>query len=408
MTSVIDSVAEFKSRAVELGISAQLIDDMALKGWSTFATFAHSSGYTPQQPDDKVFVEQVLDPLLGGPGSAAADPRAPAVRRLLYEAWTLCTAELRRRVEMAPQDRPRRLPLQERHARFERLQAKLVGLALVDDLEPSHGLVDLACQQVDEGSIAYIPWSACTTRAQEVHGCKRTKEWRADKDGVLREHSATETATAEIGNELKLKYALQRRGLALDIAGILPFAEHERIIAHMFQELLRDPLPGFAKTSLLQVERADREVFRLLAESTRAGLQPTANGYSVASGVVDLILQNTKLNFLLLQLPGKPAAQAASGASGSTQSAARPSGQKRKVELERPEAKRAKRPARGKPMMPRELAGMAARTAAGKPICFAFNMQSGCSSGKECKRGLHVCARPNCAGDHSLIHCSRP
>eukprot|EP00972_Heterocapsa_arctica_P018073 2670746-Heterocapsa_arctica.AAC.1 len=49
------------------------------------------------------------------------------------------------------------------------------------------------------------------------------------------------------------------------------------------------------------------------------------------------------------------------------------------------------------PSMPPTLIGKAFQTAGGEPICFQFNLQSGCSlasPGGRCPRGFHVCAEP--------------
>ena len=54
--------------------------------------------------------------------------------------------------------------------------------------------------------------------------------------------------------------------------------------------------------------------------------------------------------------------------------------------------------------MPAELVGKAWKTTAGKPICFGYNMTSGCGqaeAGGQCPKGLHVCAVPGCFGAHS-------
>ena len=58
------------------------------------------------------------------------------------------------------------------------------------------------------------------------------------------------------------------------------------------------------------------------------------------------------------------------------------------------------------PRMPKELVGKAFVTASGKPICFGFNLVSGCKlsePGKACPKGMHVCCEPGCFGMHSLL-----
>ena len=270
-----------------LGIDPNLVDDLSDRGWGTFAGYAYSSSYQPSQPDEAPFI-QALTGVLGG--DPLTDPRTPALRRLLYESWTLVTADLRRRVEQAPEDRPRKLPLQERQVRMERLRTKLAGLRIQDDLEPSNALIDEACGLTEEGVLAYIRWSACTKRSQEVDGVRRSKEWKPDRDGFLREHIAVEVPAADVSDLLKLRFALQRRGLALEVAGIMQYMTHELVIDWLLKALLRDPLPGHKRTTLVQAELADRHVWKRLAEETRAGLAPQANGWSRAEAALPAIL----------------------------------------------------------------------------------------------------------------------
>ena len=405
MTALVDSLAEFRARALALNLDSNLVDDLSDRGWGTFAGFAYSSAYQPSQSDETPFLAGVLTPLLGG--DPTVDPRTPALRRLLYESWTLVTSDLRRRVEQTPEDRPRRLPLQERHARMERLRKKLTGVRIQDDLEPSNALIDEACALVEDGSVSYLRWSSCTKRSQEVDGVKKTKEWRADREGFLKEHITVEQPAAELGDLLKLRFALQRRGLALEVAGVMQYLTHELLADWLMKALTKDALPGYKKPTLVQAELADRHVWKRLAEETRSGLAPQPNGWSRAESALPDILKEAEANYLLAQLPGATSHAGTSSSSGGQKRKAEPSNQQPARKQSRTDrGGRSRGKGAGKGPMPPELRGMNSKTSTGQPICFAYNTR-GCSTGPRCQRGVHVCAKPGCEGPHPLKECPK-
>ena len=113
--------------------------------------------------------------------------KAAALRRLFVEAYTLAAADLRSKVERTADDPPKRLPVAERAARFEKLRRRLVGVSLEGDLEPSHHLVDRIVQMVEDGALKYVPWADCTTRADELVGVKVDKTWKPDSTGFVKD-----------------------------------------------------------------------------------------------------------------------------------------------------------------------------------------------------------------------------
>ena len=59
------------------------------------------------------------------------------------------------------------------------------------------------------------------------------------------------------------------------------------------------------------------------------------------------------------------------------------------------------------PVMPAELKGLE-HAIDGQPLCFGFNMRSGCQNSVtdgKCKRGKHVCAVKGCFGSHTAVTC---
>ena len=155
----------------------------------------------------------------------------------------------------------------------------------------------------------------------------------------------------------------------------------------------------------------DKEVFKKLAEQTRAGLDVNLDGTYVLSALMESATVDQKINLLIAprQRPaggqdrytqpqrGSRQVEPAKQASGKGQGSKGKSGK----------GKRAK--GKGKNVtrdyMPKELADKGNMTAThnGKRICFGYNLQ-GCSEEVnhlgECSKGLHVCSRKDCGGNH--------
>eukprot|EP00971_Amphidinium_carterae_P145615 2886032-Amphidinium_carterae.1 len=56
----------------------------------------------------------------------------------------------------------------DRAARGNLQRDRLKGLQVQGYLEPSHALVDEACQMYSDNQLSYIEWALCTRRNQEV------------------------------------------------------------------------------------------------------------------------------------------------------------------------------------------------------------------------------------------------
>eukprot|EP00969_Alexandrium_andersonii_P027866 1215940-Alexandrium_andersonii.AAC.1 len=107
------------------------------------------------------------------------------------------------------------------------LERRLSGLDLRGELEASHALVDACVALYDENRLRYLDWQMCTKRDQELTGEKKDKEWRPDAQGVVRERVVSVKSPADTSTDLRLRFALQRRGLALEVAQLMSFDVHE-------------------------------------------------------------------------------------------------------------------------------------------------------------------------------------
>ena len=413
MAQILESEAVFADRARSFKITEEVITALKAKGWSTHGSYAFSCGHPPGASNEQLFVDSVLKAVLGDDG----DPRRvmdAGLRRLFFESYTLCAADMRSKVERSGDDAPRKLPTAERNDRLDKLITKMSSLNIEGPNEPSNHLVDIVVSMHDDGVLRYISWAECTTREMEMSKTKVDKAWMSDSAGLIREHSFLQLENADTGSDLKLVQALTRRGLALELGRVCSFTKHEVLVRLLIGEYQRSPPHGFRPTSLAQVERADREVFRRIAELTRGGLQGLLGGALPFEVALDRVLAEAGVRMLLIPMQSSSSSAAkevsvTTGATGQLESPVK----KGKTRNDRRRDKKVKKaegaaapvkpapPAPDKAAwargVPKNLKGSAS-TPDGKPICFGYN-SDGCKNGKDCRRE-HVCMV--CFGAHSL------
>ena len=221
----LDSTATFESRVRDLGLGG-IFDRFVDLGWTTLGALAFSAG-TPGAPSSEAaFDERVVGPLVG----TTASSQAALVRRLYFEATTLAAADMRRRVDRVDDDTVPQLPTEEREARRSRLQARLVGLEITGELDPSPSLIHAAHTMSVSGMVKYVPWETCTKFSQEAYLQPKRKQGRSPHaSGVVRERTSSELPTVSVHTTHLLSQALIRRGLAMEIGGVLTCEVHERI-----------------------------------------------------------------------------------------------------------------------------------------------------------------------------------
>jgi hypothetical protein len=398
---MVDSTALFKSRCLATGLSDAATAALTDKGWGTLGTFAFCASNSPSTVTDTTFAEKVVLPILGDRDHADA----PRLRRLHFEAYTMVSAELRRRVETSEQDAPRKLPPQEIAERLEALQKKVLPLKLENALEPSHSLINHVAQFVEEGRLRYIEWSKCTTRTQEVNNLKEDnflKVWKPDASGVIKAVDKASDIRAAVSTDLEVHNALRRRGVAYDVAQAMSFEKHEELINLFFNEMQREPLEGFQKVSLEQVAAADREVHVRLAEKTRGGLARDAQGGLPLDGPLGDVIVSSEVRWLLMPMPKRApmrAAEPTKKADGEGKPT--PKGPPKKTPQGKAGANPNPKKIRKGPM-PAALRGGVPSNEDGKPICFGYNLGT-CRSDGDCTKGLHICCHPKCFQKHAFI-----
>ena len=406
MAQILESEAVFADRARSFGISGEVIADLKAKGWATHGSYAFSCGHTPGAAGEQLFVEAVLRAVLGQDGSPKRVMDA-GLRRLFFESYTLCAADMRSKVERSGDEAPRKLPTAERNDRLGKLIDKMSSLTIEGPNEPSNHLVDMVVAMHDEGVLRYISWAECTTREMEMGKAKIDKSWMSDSSGMIREHTIHLLDSADTGSDLKLVQALTRRGLAMELGRVCSFSKHELLVKLLIAEYQRSPPAGFRPTSLAQVERTDREVFRRIAELTRGGLQGPLGGPLPFETALDRVLQEAGVRMLLIPMQAsssalKEVAVVPTGAADAPKVKSR-NQRKREAKLKKEKSSSLVKPVPAASLVPRatkvpkSLSGQS-KTPAGDDICFSYNSEGGCSR-PVCSR-KHVCMK--CFKEHPL------
>lgn len=420
---MIDSEADFKARAKEIGVSETEISNLVAANYATFGKLAFACNYVPGQSSDAPLLE--LAAAITGVDPAPAN-RLPMIRRLVFESYSMAAADLRQRVERKDEDTPRRLAQAERSARYEDQKNRLIGLELTGELEPSHALIDLVYQMREDGQLRYIRWEQCTKRDQELLGVKVDPIWKPDGNGIIKEVKVQEALKAEFDTDLKLRFALQRRSLALDQSRLIDFDKFERWTQVLMEAFTSPPPDGHLRVSIEQIHRADLELFKVMMRETRGGIK-SFTGAPPLEDALKVAMNATEVRLLLQPLQGslKRKGEAQDAEEKRNKSSSSSSSQVEKLQRtvenlqgqlknlraksqDNPPNRKGKGRGKGKfnmIRMPPQLIGLSPTNGDNEPICFDFNLK-GCSrakAGERCEKGWHSCMKcfkPHSQKDH--------
>lgn len=134
-----------------------------------------------------------------------------AIRRLLFDSQTLVMAQLREMVTNPEAGTIRKLPPVEREAKMRQLRARLPGVVIEKQMEPSHALLNLVSQMWEQKQLQYIPVEKLTSREHEIMRSKTVKELSVDTDKlIVKEESKTPDLSAT--SEMQIFEAETRSG----------------------------------------------------------------------------------------------------------------------------------------------------------------------------------------------------
>ena len=413
----VESKHVFAARAVQMGIDQPIIDALVARNLATFGQFAYCSSYQTGQPDETPFVEKMVSVL----GRNVLDGELSALRRLLFEAQAVSLQDMRNRLEKPSDPTPTRVMPAERAARFDDQVRRLPGLRLAGPLEPSDQLIDAVFALVENNSLKYLPLHKLTSREQELNGeveDSALKEYSVNvSKGGLSVTQLTEPHRADVSTDLKLRFALQRRALAFDQAGLITFSLHDDWTSMLFHRMSEPAMPNYLQVSIDQALRADRRIFVKMAADCRANIVPIPGNARPLDVSMKRLMDHNDVLYLLSPLAdhrrapqihhdsgkgaGKLDKQSKKQKAKAKAAAASPYGGK-----DRGKGHGAAAKGKGKGPPP----GCEAKTDDGRFVCWGFNRPGGCSNaaiipGNSCPRGYHLCGRRGCNGLHPSYDC---
>ena len=396
--SLADSEAAFEQHCNKLVGDGSLTALLVNHGIKSLSVLAFASG-TPQSPPSEEQFKEFATQVNGGVDMSFG--MQAHLKRLHFEAAAIVMAELKSRAMDTTPDGARKLPLAEKAARFKEQEARLPGLRLKGELQPSYALVDLVAQVKETNCITWIAPSKCSKRDSEVQNSLKEKPMILSlEQQMVKLSTPTEQLVADTSTDLQFQWALQRRGLAYDQCTLIKFDEHEAWVQQLLGQLTREPPPGFTRVSSSQAIRADRELFTIMAQELQDSVQPDSRGVLPMEAKLKELRTDPRVTMFLLPMPKGSPKEPEKAASSTPTPKASPGPPARPT-------KRAKTSAKAKAMCPSELKGFAQRDANGQAICWAFNQKSGCKlevSNGRCKKGMHCCIKCH-KSNHSFVTC---
>jgi hypothetical protein len=74
------------------------------------------------------------------------------------------------------------MPTAERRERYKKVQNRLTGLEMKDDLDVSHRLIERCVDMADANTLVHLPLELCTKRSDEVRGIHKDPMWQTVPD----------------------------------------------------------------------------------------------------------------------------------------------------------------------------------------------------------------------------------
>lgn len=397
MSSLIDSKAQFESHLKETGINQPLITSLKNHGVQTLAQLAFAVGQ-PGQAIQDANIEQLVQ---RAHGRAPQLTETAILKRVAFEAQTYLTATLRQAVDKTD-DAPRRIPFAERNTRLDAIKLALGGIGVTGEHEPSHHLLDRACAMFDNNTVKYLDLATCVSRSLEIQGSTKSKELTLEK-GSLVLKQGDDKLTSPTDSEIKVHYALVRRGISFQFAKLMSFHQHSQWETFLFEALHREPPPGYQRPTLAQLLQCDKAAFSRLGTQVTNVRQREDGTYPMGEALLAL-RQDPNIALYLMPL-GKTAPAANTSAPSNAPHRPQPYGGGGGKGKSFGKGKRSS--SKGAPPIPAELRGKWHKSSNGDPICYGYNCKSGCPEkgikpGGRCSKGLHICAEPRCGANHSL------
>lgn len=385
MSILIDSEAQFDSRASEIGVPIAVLTALKANGLNTMSKMAYWVGQ-PGSPLDEGALSRELQSVTGARASVG---ELASVKRLVFECQAFTLQVLKSAIEAPGSDSatPKKIPPAEKEARLVSLKAKVTGLLLEGVNEPAIALFEQTMHQYENRAIKHIPPEKAISREFEIMNAKVGKQLVIEGGGVVIRDS-TSIPDSTVNSSLSVQQAFIRRALAYEFADLISFEASQRYHDALFRHLSREPPPGYRNTTLSQVLSADKAVFGKLAE-LGTNVRKDAAGVRPLDQKLKEALESYEVSFYLMPMAEKP----------------RPAPNDRSVPYYndygppkgkgKGKGKKGKKAGHAATWVPPMLKGGRPIDDQGNPICFNYNLE-GCTAaqpGQTCPRGRHICCK---------------
>lgn len=398
-----DSEAVFSQRAVEIGLEDDVVKCLTDEGIKTMALFAFSCNFSPGAQDEKPFTDLIRKLLRRDTSTLELS----CMRRLFNESYANVASDIKARTEVTDERPARRLAPAERSSRLRDQQKRLSGISITGQYEPGDTLIDRCIAIYDSDRLQYVEWSASVSREHELlSGTKKDSSLTFDAGGALKLSKQQKTDPCQTASEIQVRYCLVRRALAFDQANLVDFKLMEAWNEKLLQSRLEEPAVGFARTTMKQLEVADRKLFCVLAEKTRDGIKCTTAGRPLDS-VFKTCTECSEVMSLLQPRPMSGQSEKNKEHGGT---ATEPPTKKPRREFDRKGKGKGGGASNGAFVrIPHELLKLkcVAATPKNHRICFSYNLKKCDSTGQKCAKGLHVCAVQGCFKSHPAVECQK-
>eukprot|EP00439_Symbiodinium_sp_Y106_P070600 s945_g12.t1 len=291
-----ESKAVFTERCELAGLPVATRDVLVGKNLNTLASLAFAAGQPGETPTDAALTSL----------ARAGDEEVPiatlaSLRRLVFEAQLLMTAQVKQLIEQRSDDQKAELAPAERTERIKRQAERLSGVALRNETECSHGSYDLVMRMVQENTISYLSPARFPSRQAELKLEKPKKELDVVNSKITLKDQVVDLQ-CQLSTPLCLHHALHRRALAMDLVGICSYHVIMEFHEYLMSHLTVEPPPGYNHVTIHQVLSADRAAWLRLAEKLPKGLRAGADGKLPLDLELPLLQGDPKVAFHLLPL----------------------------------------------------------------------------------------------------------
>ena len=380
----LDSQAAFEERAKKIGINDDILEGLKDQGFDTYGKLAFAVKYNHQQADETVFVQFVngLEPT----GLASAGQLA-AMRRLFFESNSMVIADIQNRVQTTADSSTssRKLPVAERVSRQKDQEQRLAGVIFTPETTPANALVDTFVDMLEVGVLHYVKPEACCSRAQEAQTLKKDSTLSLDSSGNIKMASKASDLVCDTSSEIKLRAALQRRSLAMDLAGLATFTVMEGWVQFLFTKLMQETPKSFQRITLSQILECDKQLFTVASHRTMGILTASPDKSRPLDAIVEELRVSPEILHYLAPLQGN-------------RGGSEPPTKKPRTDAGPPPKPKPK--GGGKAAKKFDIPeGCVTHDDENRPFCFAYQFGK-CKwkgeAGKRCARGFHRCFKRNC------------